>query len=234
MARRRYAAASLVAAVVLSTAFAFATAGPATAKGVNPAHNISISGSMSNTQWYVKRTDCQRAPGSTRCENAVIAALNHARKVLGQRPYRLSTRFRSWTAGHQLLALVNDDRALYRLPRVQGRTKALNAAARLGAELNIDPRPVGHGWVVEASNWAGGMASPLFAYYGWMYGDGLNTNGTSNNIDCSRAVPSGCWSHRDNILRNYGRDNRLLLGIGYARTATGPSWTQLFQAYPLS
>ena len=76
------------------------------------------------------------------------------------------------------------------------------------------------------------MASPLFAYYGWMYGDGLNTNGTSNNIDCSRAHPGGCWSHRDNILRNYGRNNRLLLGIGYAHTASGSSWTQLFQAYP--
>lgn len=232
MARRRYAALTFVAAVVLSTAFAFGTAGPAAARGVNPAYNVSISRSMSNTQWYFRHTDCQRAPGSTACENAVIGALNHARKVLGQRPYWLPTLFRSWTAGHQLLTLVNDDRALYRLPRVAGRTKALNAAATVGARLNTDPLPVGHGWVAVASNWAGGMASPLFAYYGWMYGDGLNTNGTSNNIDCSRAHPGGCWSHRDNMLRNFGSGNRLLLGIGYARTATGASWTQLFQAYP--
>jgi hypothetical protein len=232
MARRRNAVLTLIAAVVLSTAFAVAAAGPAEAKGVNPAHNVSISRSMSNTQWYFRHTNCQHSPGSTRCEDAIIAALNHARKVLGQPAYRLPTHFRSWTAGHQLMTLVNDDRALYHLPRVQGRTKALNAAATVGARLNMDPLPTGHGWVSVASNWAGGMASPLFAYYGWMYGDGLNTNGTSNNIDCSRAHPGGCWSHRDNILRNYGRNNRLLLGIGYAHTASGSSWTQLFQAYP--
>jgi hypothetical protein len=232
MTLRRNGALTLVAVVVMCTAFAFATAGPASAKSINPAHNISVSRSMSNTKWYFSRTTCQHAPSSVRCENAILGALNHARKVLGQRPYRVPSRFHSWTSGHQLLNLVNQDRALYDLPLVAGRSKTLNAAARAGARLNMDPRPVGRSWVVEASNWAGGMASPLFAYYGWMYGDGLNANGTSNNIDCTRATPSGCWTHRDNILRNYGRHNRLLLGIGYARTATGPSWTQLFQAYP--
>jgi len=232
MARRRYGAMTLLAVVVLSTAFAIAAAEPASAKSINPARNVSISRSMDNVRWYFTRTTCERAPRGSRCEKAVLAALNHARSTLGQRRYALPSGFRSMTAGRQLLALVNDDRALYGLPRVQSLSSRLNAGATIGAKANIDPLPVGTGWTTVASNWAGGMASPLFAYYGWMYGDGLNANGTSNNVDCSTARQSGCWSHRDNILRNYGRHNKILLGVGYAKTASGPSWTQLFQAYP--
>ena len=232
MAGRRYDAMTLLVVVVLSTAFAIAAAEPASAASVNPARNVTISRSMDSVQWYFTRTTCERAPRGSRCERAVLVALNHARSALGQRRYALPAGFRSMTAGQQLLALVNDDRTLYGRPRVQRLSARLNAGATAGAKANIDPRAVGAGWTMAASNWAGGMASPLFAYYGWMYGDGLNTNGTSNNIDCSRAHPGGCWSHRDNILRNYGRNNRLLLGIGYAHTASGSSWTQLFQAYP--
>ena len=234
MSRRRYGVITLAATIVLSTWFALGAASQATASGVGPAHNVAIARGISNVQWYFSRTTCQHAPAGSTCEKAILGALNHARATLGQRRYVLPSGFRSMTAGQQLLALVNDDRALYRLPRVQSLSNRLNIGATRGARLNIDPLPVGHGWTTVASNWAGGMASPLFAYYGWMYGDGLNRDGTSNNIDCTVAHHSGCWSHRDNILRNYGRHTKLLLGVGHAKTVTGASWTQLFQAYPRS
>ena len=72
------------------------------------------------------------------------------------------------------------------------------------------------------------------AYYGWMYDDGLDHDGTSKNLDCSSSHPSGCWGHRDNVLMRYPAGTQTALGIGFAKTARGPSWTQLFQAYPLS
>jgi len=61
---------------------------------------------MSNATWYFRRTDCQRAPAGTRCENTVIRALIHARAVLGQRRYRLPARFTALTPLGQLLVLV--------------------------------------------------------------------------------------------------------------------------------
>lgn len=142
---------------------------------------------MSNASWYFRRTDCQRAPSGTRCENAMIRALNHARAVLG-----LNAR--------------------------------LDAAACTGARRDADPTPYGRGWRAYASNWAGGMASPLFAYYGWMYDDGLNADGSSSNIDCSSAHRSGCWGHRDNVLLAYPARTQAVLGVGFAgRTSRGPT-----------
>lgn len=229
---RRIAAISTVALLAVGLV-GVAEAGPAAAQRLNPAHNIAVSASTSNASWYFRRTDCQRAPSGTRCENAMIRALNHARAVLGQRKYRLPARFTALTPLGQLLVLVNDDRNLYGLTPVLGLNARLHAAARADARRDADPAPYGRGWRAYASNWAGGMASPLFAYYGWMYDDGLNADGSSSNIDCSSAHRSGCWGHRDNVLLAYPTRTQAVLGVGFAsRTSRGPSWTQLFQAYP--
>lgn len=233
MARPRIRAVLVATTLALSSVVALGAAAPASARSANPAWNVPITSAYSNTTWYFGHTSCQRAPGASACENAVVRALDHARTALGQRAYRLPARFDSLTSAEQLLVLVNDDRALYGLPRVLGLNASLDVAATTGAKADADPAPVGHSWVAAASNWAGGMASPLFAYYGWMYDDGLNRNGTSSNLDCTSAHPSGCWSHRDNVLLDFGAASLPLLGVGRAgATRYGPSWTQLFQAYP--
>jgi len=46
------------------------------------------------------------------------------------------------------------------------------------------------------SNWAGGQANALLAYYGWMYDDGYG----SGNLSCATPRASGCWGHRHNIF----------------------------------
>jgi hypothetical protein len=229
----RHLAAVWTVALLAAGLLAVIEAGPAAAQRLNPARNIAISSSTSNATWYFRHTDCQRAPSGTGCENAMIRALNHARAVLGQRKYRLPARFRALTPLGQLLVLVNDDRALYGLTPVLGLNARLDAAARAAARRDADPAPYGRGWRAYASNWAGGMASPLFAYYGWMYDDGLDPDGRSGNLDCSSAHRSGCWGHRDNVLLAYPAHTQAVLGVGFARrTSQGPSWTQLFQAYP--
>jgi hypothetical protein len=220
-------------AVVLSTVVALGAAEPASAKGVNPSWNIPIRGKNAAT-WYFRDSGCVGHAAGRRCEKNMIAALNHARKRLGKPAYKLPRRFGKLSSAEQLLVLVNDDRHAYRLPLVRGLNTQLNKAARAGAKRNADPSPYGRAWTGYAANWAGGMGSPLFAYYGWMYADGLNHDGTSTNIDCSTSHRSGCWGHRDNVLHGFGRGSKLALGIGYARTAFGASWAQLFQAYPAS
>ncbi len=234
MTRSRVRALLIAVALALSTSAAAVLGGgaPAAARSVNPAWNIRISASYSNSTWYFAHTTCQRAPAGRRCENAVVRALNHARAVMGLRKYRLPARFDALRPAEQLLVLVNDDRRLYGLAPVLGRNARLHASAVAGAQANTDPRPVGRGWVAVASNWAAGMSSPLFAYYDWMYGDGMNHDGTSSNLDCSAAHPGGCWGHRDNVLLNFGAGTYLLFGAGRASTSFGASWTQLFQAYP--
>lgn len=232
MARYRTRAAALAGAVVLATLVGVGNAAPASAASINPAHNIRISAKYSNVTWYFRHTRCEQAPASSVCENAVVKALDHARKVLGKPAYKLPARFDALSAAEQLLVLVNDDRSVYGRTAVRGLNTSLNKGALAGAERNADPGPVGSGWVAAASNWAGGMASPLFAYYGWMYDDGLDPNGTSKNLDCSAAHQSGCWGHRDNVLFAFSAGTQIALGIGHARTGYGPSWTQLFEAFP--
>jgi hypothetical protein len=164
----------------------------------------------------------------------MVAALDHARKRLGKPAYQLPKRFGELSSIEQLLVLVNDDRNAYGLPLVRGLNTQLNKAAHTGAERNEDPLPYGSAWVGYAANWAGGMGSPLFAYYGWMYADGLDHDGTSTNLECSSSHPSGCWGHRENVLHAFPTGSQLALGVGYAKTGRGQSWTQLFQAYPAS
>ena len=232
--RSRAAVVAVAVAMLLATLVALTDAAPASGASINPQYNIRISGKYSNVTWYFRHTSCERAPAGSTCENAVVKALDHARAALGKPNYDLPARFDSLTAAEQLLVLVNDDRHVYGRAAVRGLNAALDKGAVAGAKKNLDPSQVGTGWVAVASNWAGGMRSALFAYYGWMYDDGLDPDGTSKNIDCSTSHPSGCWSHRNNMLFNFGSGNQIALGIGHATTGSGPSWTQLFQAYPAS
>jgi hypothetical protein len=178
--------------------------------------------------------NCLSRPRSIDCQTAMISALNRARAVMGKPAYSLPARFMWLTSKDQLLVLVNSDRALYGLPRVTGYNPALNAAAKRGLLADADPSATLSGWLSMASNWLAGVASPLYAYYEWMYDDGLNRDGYSSNLDCSRAHPSGCWGHRDNVLANFGTQRRIALGVasGTSPAYNAPAWTQLFEAFP--
>ncbi len=143
---------------------------------------------------------------------------------------------------HQWLILANLDRATYSLPPIAGTATVLNHVARQGAVARADPNPwpllqalhdqatIGYG-----SNWAGGQANALLAYYGWMYDDGLG----GGNLDCRAPADPGCWGHRHNILA-FPRAASLTMGAAavsgtssYALTiveTSTPPWPYAYRA----
>jgi hypothetical protein len=157
---------------------------------------------------------CTNHPMGDTCENIMIRALNRGRAALNAPAYRLPSRFHSLTGPDQLLLLANLDRKLYGRARVMGLNPTLNASALRGAQAGVDPAWVsvgGHTLLSGGSNWAGGTASPLMAYFLWMYDDSA----------------SG-WQHRHNILMRIGaRDNVLIMGVG----ASGSDWTALLETF---
>lgn len=176
-----------------------------------------------------------RSVRSSACQSTVIAELNHARRSLGQPSYALPSHFTGLTPAEQLLVLTNSDRALYHLLGVAGLNSTLNLYARQGVLRDGDPLPTGtsggsSGWYGYAANWATGtnMSAP-FAYYEWMYEDGIG----SANIDCTAAHTAGCWGHRNNVLKNFGARQQIALGIGSGTSPSYrvPAWTQLFESF---
>jgi hypothetical protein len=122
--------------------------------------------------------------------------------------------FPSLTAAEQIVVVTNAERTSRGLPALAGPTAGLDALAGIGAATGTDPRgPAGTSW---ASNWAGGVGTPLAADYLWMYDDGLD----SGNIDCEGSVTSGCWGHRENILVPWA-------GSMGAATAAVDGWTSM-------
>jgi hypothetical protein len=182
------------------------------------------------------------APGSAPCQNAVVAGLDSARAVLALPPYTLPADFDSLTAEDQLLILSNLDRSSYGLPAIAGLSPALDSAAQLGVSNDSDPDPdpvLPDGLDVEgwASNWAGGFANDLLAYYDWMYDDGPG----SSNGDCRSPTDPGCWGHRQDVL-SFASAGAIVMGAaagvdsngvpGYAMTIiatpqASTSWTTL-------
>ena len=146
---------------------------------------------------------CEAAGTGPTCEHAAVAALDRDRRAVGLRPYRLPAGFVKMPPAHQWLILANLDRAAYSFQLITGTAMALNRVARAGALARQDPDPWpllhtlhGQTTIGFGSNWAGGQANALLAYYGWMYDDGVG----SGNIDCHAPSDPGCWGHRHNIL----------------------------------
>jgi hypothetical protein len=151
------------------------------------------------------------------CERIMIRALNHARAVMGQPAYNLPARFRALRSREQLVVLTNLDRKLYRLAAIAGLNAALNATAQRGATAGGDPQFVAVGGRQLArggSNWAGGLRSPLAAYFMWMYDD----------------ADYG-WQHRHNLLMpSGGRGYVVIMGVGSDDDAS-PDWTTLLESF---
>ncbi len=189
----------------------------------NPASNIPL-GSLPPS--------CQEAPFSASCESAVVGYLNDAHHELGLAPYELPSSFLTLSPDRQVLVLSDLDRSAYGIAPILGLNETLDAAAAEGVADNGDPRapsqltPGGtvFGW---GSNWAGGFANVLVAYYIWMYDDGYG----SPNRDCSSPGAPGCWGHRQNVLLSFGSAPPGWISMGAAAGSPSHAGYAMLVAY---
>ncbi|MHB8694189.1 MAG: hypothetical protein ACYDHH_23355 [Solirubrobacteraceae bacterium] len=200
--------------VMLTLALMCAASAPALAAS-NPSVNRDPSAATNAA--------CGQAPVSLDCDIAALTDINAARAAEGIGPMVLPTNYESLTQPQQLLVIANLERIGRGLVPASGLSPSLNVVATVGALANKDPYPTSISGNVFASNWAGGVASPLFIDFLWMYDDGVG----SYNLDCNAASDPGCWGHRDNILYPFDAP----VGFGAAELTTqswGSSVTELF------
>jgi hypothetical protein len=145
---------------------------------------------------------------SSRCLDAVIAAVDTARAAAGVKPLVLPSDFGQLSVPRQLLVVVNLERVDRGLRPFAGLTAALDRNAQLGADAANDPPDPGGSYRVVDSEWAGGASNGLDAVYGWMYDDG--PGGT--NLGCPQKGGLGCWAHRHGILDDFGKTGTLVMG----------------------
>jgi hypothetical protein len=166
---------------------------------------------------------CGQEPVSLSCDIAALTDINAARAAEGIGPMVLPTNYESLTQPQQLLVIANLERIGRGLVPASGLSPTLNTVATVAALANKDPNPSTISGNVMASNWAGGVGSPLFVDFLWMYDDGVG----SYNLLCNAPSDPGCWGHRDNILYPFDAP----VGFGAAELTT-PSWgssvTELF------
>jgi hypothetical protein len=179
---------------------------------LDPSRNVSLP----RGTWGAA---CTHHPLRRRCERIMIRGLNRGRAVMDEPAYVLPGRFNALRPREQLLVLANQDRKLYRRGAIAGLNSTLNGAAERGAAAGTDPAfvPVdGRQLVTGGADWAGGIASPLGAYFLWMYDDA-----------------SEGWAHRHTVLMSKGgRANLLIMGAGWSPHGGGmPSWTLIFEAF---
>jgi hypothetical protein len=183
------------------------------ASAPNPSENITLRALPS---------ECSTTPLAAGCENALVQELDRARAALGLGPYLLPAGFAALSPDRQLLILTDLDRVAYGLAPVPGLNAQLSSSAAEGARGDYDPLPAGElspGGAVEgfASNWAGGFANVLEAYFEWMYDDGY----PGANRDCASAGAPGCWGHRQNVLASLSSEAGGSLSLGAAAGADG-------------
>jgi hypothetical protein len=186
----------------------------------NPPQNINPSPNY----WPV----CvQQGTASQACTDAEVAAINGARSLEGVGPLTLPANFASLTPAQQTFVVSNLERVDRGLTPVAGMVDSLNTLATTAASNDADPYL--SGWTVGpfqvsgwSSIWAGDL-NPLAADYDWMYDDGWGLDG-SYNLDCQSASASGCWGHRDAILRS---GSHLITGVGTEQQ----SWFSVAQIF---
>jgi hypothetical protein len=215
---------------------------PATAhRGILPPKNPSRS--LQPVPAFTNSPKCFLGKDTAACNSLVLRAIAHARKVLEKLPgmsFSLAA-YQKLTPVEQLFATADLERVARGQAPATVLTRSLDKVAQIGANKDEDP-PLnevrstlpGGGFVISlGGNWAGGWDNALGANYGWMYDDGLG----SDNGDCTKTHKSGCWGHRDNILRTYstrsecgGAASELAMGAGHVTKgkAYGDSETELF------
>ncbi len=157
---------------------------------------------------FVPPQVCYSQPTGVNCEELAVNALDVARRRVGLPPYHLPSDFLTISPEEQLLVLANSDRAAYKEPTFYGLDSDLSTYATqdLATAPYSDPGVAGTNPIVDtvplyyqAEDSAQGYPNVLLAYGSWLYDDGPG----SPNVDCTAKNPSGCWTHRDNILRNF-------------------------------
>lgn len=199
----------LLATTLLSAGLALAIAPAAAGNLAKPSHNLAPSRGTLHA--------CLMPNGGGHsCEVHAKADIARAHRREGLAPLSLPRGFAKLSRAEQLLAVSDGERVQRGLAPALGLTGQLDAAAHAAAITEQDPLgPAGYSW---GSNWVGGVRSPLFADFLWMYDDGPG----SGNSDCARAGEPGCWGHRQNILARF--EEPVAMGAG----AHGTSLTELF------
>ncbi len=140
---------------------------------------------------------------SATCLDESVAMLNAGRRSEHLGPLVLPRNWSHLTVPQQTFVLTELERTARGLKPDTGLAADWNAAASAGAVAGRDPTRAGAGARGGfLSIWAGGQQNPIIATVGWIYDDGLYPDGTTHNISCSRTASSGCWGHRDAILRD--------------------------------
>ncbi|MDE3134581.1 MAG: hypothetical protein KGL15_10970 [Acidobacteriota bacterium] len=156
------------------------------------------------------------------CLDESVAMLNAGRHGEGLGPLVLPRNWTRLTVPQQIYVLIELERTVRGLQPDTGLAADWNAAAQIGAAAGSDPVAGGSGAPGGfVSIWAGGQPNPIIATVGWIYDDAYFPDHTTQNIACSPSSPSGCWGHREAILRDTpatacGR--RCAVGAGYSPT----------------
>ncbi len=169
------------------------------------------------------RPDCGGVrDSSAACLDESVAMLNAGRRSERLGPLVLPGNWVRLTVAEQIFVLTELERTARGLPPDTGLAADWNAAAQAGADAGADPTRGGAGARGGfLSIWAGGQPNPIVAMVGWIYDDGYFPDHTTVNIACSRATPSGCWGHRNAILRDSAATacgHRCAVGAGYSAT----------------
>lgn len=198
-----------------------------------------------NTNWQPSaQTDSACVQSGLQCDVAVLTDINAARAAEGVGPMTLPTNYESLSQAQQILVVTNLERTGRGLVPASGLSASLDTVAAAAAASDVDPDPSTYNGDALASNWAGGIESPLLVDFYWMYDDGPG----SPNIDCGSPTDPGCWVHRDNILYPFNAplafgaaelDNSSVTELfvggdttivpGAADALVGPSWSTLSQ-----
>lgn len=199
----------LLTTALLSAGLTLAIASAALAYSLsNPSHNLAPSRGTLHACLLPNG-------GGHSCEAHARADIARAHRREGLGPLSLPSGFAKLSSAEQLLAIGDGERIGRGLAPALGLTSQLDATAHAAAISERDPLgPDGYSW---SSNWVGGVRSPLFADFLWMYDDGPG----SGNSDCVRPGEPGCWGHRENILA------RLQEPIAMGAGAHGTSLTEL-------
>ena len=154
---------------------------------------------------------------SSTCLGVILTDIDAARELEGISAMQLPINFSSLSVANQVFTVLNLERTARGIAPMSGTIPTLNTAAQTGANTANDP--VVTGYSKDFSIWAGNEVNALSADYDWMYNDGWNASTNSSiNLDCTSVTSSGCWTHRDDILFNFGAAgfSNADAGVGFA------------------
>lgn len=181
----------------------------------HPAHSLRLDEHV--------RPRCSGVHDTTAtCLDESVAMLNAGRHNEGLGPLVLPRNWARLTVPEQVFVLIELERTARGLQPDTGLAADWNAAAQAGAAAGHDPTSAGAGARAGfLSIWAGGQANPIVATLDWVYDDALFPDGTSRTLGCTQTSSSGCWGHRDVILRDSAATacgRRCAVGAGYSPT----------------